>query len=100
MNEIVVSQGQSLLDISLWLLGGTEALFALADANELGIADPLTPGQVLLVPEGYTVNPELVSYYRRRGLRVNTTNDLAPPAPAPAGLIDFDDNDFDDSDFY
>lgn len=103
MAKIIVSAGQSLLDVALWLMGGTDALFDLADANGLAITDALRPGQVLTVPDGYTVNQELVNYYSSRSIRVNTANGLVLAAATPEEpdeLNDFDEADFDDSDFF
>lgn len=82
------------------MMGGTDALFALADANGLAITDALVAGQVLVVPDGYTVNQELVNYYSARSLRVNTANDVALPAPESDDRFDFDENDTEDADFY
>ena len=94
MLEIRVSEGQSLIDISLWLLGGTDALYVLADANGLAITDTVTAGQVLKVPDELAVNPELVKFLKEKNVTVNTAN-LAPlPEPEVPGLIDFLDNDF------
>jgi hypothetical protein len=100
MTKITTSEGQSLLDVALWLLGGTDALFALADANGLAITDTLVAGQVLVVPEGFTVSAELVSYYQTKKLRVNTANTPPPVATAQEGLVDFADEDFLPEDFY
>jgi hypothetical protein len=97
---IKVSEGQSLLDVALWLLGGTEGLFALADANGLAITDDLVAGQVLVVPDGFTVSADQVSYYQEKQLVVNTANVVRPVAPVQGELVDFLDNDFTDSDWY
>jgi hypothetical protein len=99
MTKVVVSSGQSLLDIALWMMGGTDALFALADANGLAITDQVVAGQELLIPDGYTVDQQLVNYYSARSLRVNTANGVALPAPEPDELNDFD-GDFEEPDFY
>lgn len=100
MTKLVVSSGQSLMDIALWMMGGTDALFALADANDLAITDALVAGQVLVVPDGYTVNQELVNYYSRKNLRVNTANDQQLVELEADDRFDFDENDTDDPDFY
>lgn len=97
MAEIIVSEGQSLMDVALWLLGGVEGAFALADANGLAITDALVAGQVLVVPDAAAVRAEVVDYYATSDYRVNT---WAPSQPAPAvrrrdfKLIDFLPSDF------
>ncbi|MES2730038.1 MAG: LysM peptidoglycan-binding domain-containing protein [Pseudomonadota bacterium] len=98
--NVTVSTGQSLQDISLWLLGGTDALFALADANGLSITDQLVAGQVLVVPDGYTVNAQLVDYYSRKNLRVNTANAQQLVDVEPDDMHEFDENEFDENEFY
>lgn len=98
MAEIRVSEGQSLLDIALWLLGGTDALYALADANKLAITDALRAGQLLVVPDGFTVNPELVKFLKEKKVVVNTTN-IVPVEEPEEELIDFLDSDFLETDF-
>ncbi|MDJ0363564.1 hypothetical protein QMK33_00250 [Hymenobacter sp. H14-R3] len=80
MAEIIVSEGQSLLDVAVWLLGGAEGVWALADANGLAITDALAAGQVLIVPDGATVSADIVAYFQSTSIRVNTTN-LHRPAP-------------------
>lgn len=99
MKEIIVSEGQSLLDIALWLLGGTEGLFVLADANGLAITSTLVAGQVLLVPEDAVVSADQVSYYQGKNIRVNTTNVVPAAVPVPTGLVDFLEDDFIDLDW-
>ena len=97
---IRVSAGQSLLDICLQELGDAEALFELAAANGLAITDPLTPGQLLILPAGAVVNSELVAYYRARNLRLNTANLPPLPEPEPESLVDWDETDFDNDDWF
>jgi LysM repeat protein len=91
MAKVTVSAGQSLLDVAMWQLGGVEALFALADANDLGITDPIQAGQVLTIPDGAVVNPELVAYYQEQNLRINT----ADPARVVAAPVVRDFNSLD-----
>lgn len=100
MLEIRVSEGQSLLDISLWMLGGTDALYVLADANDLAITDTITAGQVLKVPDELAVNPELVKFLQEKKVTVNTAN-LVPQAELePDELNDWLENDFEPTDFF
>ena len=99
MTEIIVSEGQSLVDVSLWLLGGVEGLFALADANGLAITDDLVAGQVLVVPGGFPVSANVVGYYQEKNLRVNTANRPLPWLPVDTDLVDFLITDFTSTDF-
>ena len=78
---ILVSSGQSLLDVCLQELGSTAALFELADANGLAVTDALAPGQQLVVPASVLGRPEVVSYLA--GRRINTSGTVATAAPEP-----------------
>lgn len=98
MRSILISDGQTLLDIALQECGAVEAVFDLADANGLHITDALAPGQVLTVPASSSARPEMVGYYAARGHRVNTGT-IIPAAPAPGPLGDFHHPDFNSDDF-
>jgi hypothetical protein len=100
MVEIKVSEGQSLIDISLWMLGGADALYALADANGLAITDTVAAGQVLVVPDELAVNPELVKFLKEKGVTVNTANIVPVPDPVDDELTDWLDDDFDNPDYF
>lgn len=97
MNKVTITTGQSLLDVAVWMLGGPAALFALADANGLAITDPVTPGQVLVVPDGYVVDQDVVNYYASRALVINTTNLDRPADPLVDEGEDWLETDFDTS---
>ena len=99
MNSIV-SDGQSLLDVCLQELGTIDAAFDLAAANGLTITDELTAGQVLIIPASVLAQPEVAAYFASRRLRINTANQLPPPEPDDDELNDWDDNDFEPTDFY
>jgi LysM repeat protein len=83
MKTVVVSAGQSLVDVCLQELGTVAALFDLADANGLAITDPLQPGQQLTVPASLLSAPAVVAYYAGQQLRVNVPDPLRSAAPAP-----------------
>ena len=100
MLEIRVSEGQSLIDISLWMLGGTDALYALADANGLAITDTVAAGQVLVVPDDLAVNPELVKFLKEKGVAVNTANIVPVPDPVDDELHDWLETDFEPADSF
>ncbi len=85
MSQALITAGQSLVDVAIQELGSVGAAFDLADAAGLAITDVLTPGQVLEVPASALARPELVSYFRNRGQRINTGDEAAPAPAAPAG---------------
>lgn len=70
MMQIVVSEGQSLLDVCLQEAGTLDALFILAAANNLAITDTLAPGQILSL--GGLAPNEVARYFGARGVRINT----------------------------
>jgi hypothetical protein len=97
MNKTIISDGQSLVDVALQELGSVESLFDLADANGLAITDALAAGQVLAVPSSSGTVVTIATYFRSKAIRINTNNAavLLPPNTAH----DFDNQDFDPSDF-
>jgi LysM repeat protein len=99
MNSMTVTEGQSLLDIAIWLLGDAAAVFDLADANGLAITDAVQAGQVLVVPDS-VAKPDVVKFLAEKGVVINTTNYVPDTPPVDTSLIDFDPTDFDDSDYY
>ncbi len=96
MSQMIVTEGQSLIDVAIQEYGSVEALFDLADANGLAITDLLTPGQVLAVPSSAAAVPSLVSYFRARAQRINTG---APVPPLILLRRDFNPFDFQTIDF-
>jgi hypothetical protein len=91
MSQTTVSAGQNLLDICLQELGNLEALFDLADANDLAITDLVAPGRQLQVPDSAAALADLVRYYATRRQRVNTG---APVPPLILMRRDFKAKDF------
>jgi len=80
---MIVSDGQSLLDVCLQELGSIDAAFELADANGIAVTDPLKPGQLLTIPASVAGRPEVVAYFASRGQRINTGNYVDRPLPVP-----------------
>jgi hypothetical protein len=76
-----ITDGQSLLDVSLQELGSLAALFDLADANGLAITDALTPGQLVAVPASTGAQADLAALFRARRQRINTGDVRLVPAP-------------------
>ncbi|GGG33444.1 hypothetical protein [Hymenobacter glacieicola] len=102
MNKVVAGEGQSLLDVCLQTLGDMGALYDLADANDMAITDPLTPGQAVVVPASVSGRPEVVAFFSARGYRVNTANQPAPTSapPAPTAPESFFNPDYFTTDHY
>jgi hypothetical protein len=100
MSQVVVSAGQSLLDLCLQTRGSLEGLFELTILNGQGITDQLAPGRLLEVPATDAPAGDVVRYYAQRARRINT-GDLPGRAPAPAELErhDWDALDFDATDW-
>ena len=98
MGKSTITEGQSLVDVSLQELGAVAGLFDLADAAGLGITDLLTPGQVLVVPASPATVPSIAGYFSQRRQRINTGDKGA--GPGQVEFTDFDFPDFDNSDFF
>jgi hypothetical protein len=104
---VVVSAGQSLIDVCLQQLGDVAALFELADANGLTITSPLHAGQLLTVPEASQLGSfDVATYYAARQQRVNVPDPMrragspVPPAEPADQLHDFLAADFLRTDLY
>ena len=95
---ILVSSGQSLLDVCLQELGGVAAFFDLADANGLTLTDALAPGQQLAIPASDKARPDLAALFTARAYRVNTGADSIP-TNRPLPVVDFTAADFDSTDY-
>lgn len=72
MKELVVTEGQSMLDLALQLYGSTEGLLDLCLLNNLSVNERLTPGQRILYDESKIRNTSAVAFYKREFPRVNT----------------------------
>jgi len=71
MRQVIVQQGQTIVDIALQEYGSVEGLFALLEANQtLDLDSQLEPGQKVLVREEDVVNSDIVNYYQRNNINV------------------------------
>jgi len=71
MRQVIVQQGQTIVDIALQEYGSVEGLFALLEANQtLDLDSQLEPGQKVLVREEDVVNSDIVNYYQRNNISV------------------------------
>ena len=66
MKEVEVKQGQSLFDIAIQHCGGLDAVFAIAEANNLMPTDMLKAGQRITVPEAG--NKKVAAHYAENGI--------------------------------
>ena len=72
MKQVIIQEGQSLVDVALQELGSIEGLFALLGANPgLDLDSDLEAGQKVLVNESDIVNQDIVDYYHRKGISPN-----------------------------
>ena len=72
MNTYTVQSGQTLLDIALELHGAAEAVWPLAARNGREVDEALLAGDILVYDEADTVDENVVSFFRQRGVRVNS----------------------------
>lgn len=72
MNEAKVKYGQSLFDVSLEQTGSIESIIELASQNGLSITDELTPGNKLLIGDDLTVDEDILTYYKVKGIKPAT----------------------------
>lgn len=101
---IQVSEGQSLIDLTIQLGGNLEGVIELIAANAFSLDLQLTAGQEIEIPAFSASSPTIVKYLTRRGIVVNTgdtmiqsLSDLDPTEPTADG--DFDTSDFDSQDY-
>jgi hypothetical protein len=92
MKNIVVSDGQNLLDITIRYYGTTEGLFLfLSDNPELNINTTLYAGQVVRVrniaelPIGSEAKREIVRYFDNLNYTINTGDDAGKEAASGIG---------------
>jgi len=88
-----VSQGQTLLDISLEIYGDLEGVFTLIEQNpELSrVEEPLSPGQQLLIDSTQEVNTDIAFYFQTNQLKINSRGDeIEEEVIVEDGLTSFD----------
>lgn len=80
MAKVTVLENQSLFDLSLQTLGSVEAVFHLAEKNNLSLTDYLPAGTVLNYDENAVTDKKTVAAYQRDNVKPATyfgENDLA-----------------------
>lgn len=81
---VTVISNQNLFDIALQECGVATAAFAIALVNDMEVTDSLQPGQVLELPKIAPEDPDVVRYFKRRGVKVATDGAfLSGPANGP-----------------
>jgi hypothetical protein len=78
MRDVVVTEGQSLLDITLQVYGSTEGLIDLCKLNNLSINEPLVAGQKIVFDESKIRKPRIVEFFKKEFPRINTGRGKVP----------------------
>lgn len=68
MQNITVSEGQTLIDIAAQYCGDATVAFAIAEMNELSLTDDLTIGQSLVVPDVDAEHIDIVNEIKDSGV--------------------------------
>lgn len=68
--EIIVLDGQSLVDVAIQWSGSAQAVFDLAVLNNVSITDQLSAGDMLL--KALPHNQRIADYYKTKGLTPST----------------------------
>lgn len=84
--EIIVLHNQSLLDIAIQHTGSVFNAFEIAVANKISITDDLTPGMLLMIPEGIKKNNDILNYYTSKKIQPATAIYVNPEDPILEGV--------------
>jgi hypothetical protein len=69
MSSIIVLYGQSLFDIAVQEYGSIEAVFQLADDNDIyDITAELSPGTELIIDKNMIIDTNVVNYYKNNNI--------------------------------
>ena len=66
--DIVILDGQSVLDIAVQCYGSAAAAFDIALANNISITDDLTAGHLLSLPDSEYYNKNIAEYFKNKGI--------------------------------
>lgn len=66
--QITALNNQTLIDITIQLTGTANNLLKIAMHNGLVPSEPLVPGQIILLPEGVSLNTDVSRYYEVNGV--------------------------------
>lgn len=90
--DVRVVVRQSLFDIAVQQCGSVEAVFAIAERNNLSITDALDPGMLIEITDGDVVDKTVSGYYKQKGIRPATD---APPNGSGGSIDDLLDDGID-----
>lgn len=69
MTEVIVEDGQCLVDIAIQETGSMETVFDIAVENNIDPTSDLVPGQRLKIPF-VAKKPQIVNYFKDREIKV------------------------------
>ena len=94
--KVKTEHGQTLSDIALQEYGSADMAFGLAlDNNLSSLTQTLQAGTEVVIYSEKIANQQVVSYYKNRGIRVNTDNNAIPtPKKRDFSEVDFEGRDF------
>lgn len=72
MSVVKVLNNQSLIDLSVQLTGTVVNVVQIASENNLSITEELSPGQIIQIPEGLSIDAKILEYYKNKGLEPAT----------------------------
>ncbi len=81
-----VKPHQCLFDIVLRESGAADAIFMLAQTNDIGITDELTGGQVLDTTRVESVNKSIMAYYQQQKIFPGTSLTLQSSVTTRGGI--------------
>jgi hypothetical protein len=73
MQTAIVQDRQTLFDIAIQYCGDREAVFAIADLNDLSITETLPAGSEVIIPN--IINQKVVVFYRTNSIVPATATD-------------------------
>lgn len=68
MTEVIVEDGQCLVDIAIQETGSMESVFDIAVENNIDPTSDLVAGQSLKIP--FVAKPQIVNYFKDREIKV------------------------------
>ena len=72
MNTIKVGVGQTIFDVVLQACGTLEGLGQVLAANDLSVSDAVAVGQVIIIPDGVTVDTGVLAVVGNDGIEFGT----------------------------
>jgi hypothetical protein len=66
--DIVILEGQSVLDIAVQCYGSAATAFDISLMNNISLTDDLTAGNLLILPESEYYNKNITEYFQDKGI--------------------------------